>query len=98
MNVCGRCGKTYSIGHKFCGFCGFNLAASNTDGLVTAVTLKASDIYIDLAITYYEMGKYKQALETLEKFLKENPENSQAHEMYNRWRKALKLRYNKTNQ
>jgi FimV-like protein len=96
MNECRRCGKSYSIGQKFCGFCGFNLTVSNTGQLVTAVTLKSSDIKLDLAKTYYEMGKYKQALQTLEKFLKENPKNPEAHKIYEQWKQALKLQY-KTN-
>lgn len=89
MNRCRRCGTIYDPDDRFCGFCGFNLAAQRTSELVTQVALKSKDILYDLGLAYFQNGQYKQAVATFEQILEGDPENLQIKEMCNRARKAL---------
>lgn len=90
MDLCPRCGREFQMTHKFCGFCGFNLAASKTRELATQMALNATDMQLNLGKAYYESGKYEQALQAFEKLLIDNPGNSEAREMCKLSREALK--------
>ena len=89
MGSCRRCGKSYDSEDKFCGFCGFNLAAQGTSELATQLSLKASDIHFNLGLRYLKDGKYQQALEAFEKTLAESPDDLRVQEMCWRAREAL---------
>lgn len=90
MNICPRCGKFYDPEDKFCGFCGFNLAALMTTERDTQRALKVSDIHFNLGMVYYKMGKFDLAMQTFENCLEKNPDNLRVRNMYKQARKALK--------
>lgn len=90
MRICPRCSKSYDSQDKFCGFCGFNLAALQTAEMVTQRALNASDIHFNLGVVYYKMGKFEQAKHTFEKCLAENPDNLRVRDMYDKASEALK--------
>lgn len=90
MNICKRCGEIFNPEDKFCGFCGFNLAALETSELATQQALKANDIQFNLGLVYYKMGKYTQALEIFEQFLEKDPHNVQVKDLYENAREAVK--------
>ncbi len=89
MNICPRCGTGGANGDRFCGFCGYNLTVQNDSDFVTRQDLKVQDIRFDLAIVYYNEGKYAAAKQIFENVLKEHPEHTQARELYEKSRKAL---------
>lgn len=89
MNICPRCGKSYSSEDKFCGFCGYNLTVQINSNFVTQRALKVSDIRFNLGLVYFKEGKYSQAIETFEKILKDEPDHLQVQEMLERAREAL---------
>ncbi len=89
MNVCKRCSNSYSSEDKFCGFCGFNLAALATSEMVTRV-IKSSNIHFDLGLKYFTEGKYSEAIESLDKALSINPGDDLIQEMLERARQESK--------
>lgn len=89
---CQRCGSDAYPEDKYCGICGFELAAqvapSASEG--TQVDLKLSDIRYNLGMIYYKKGEFNKAAETFENLLKEDPENPQFQEMLDMAKGALK--------
>jgi tetratricopeptide (TPR) repeat protein len=82
MDRCKRCGETFEPEDKFCGFCGFNIAAISTSELVTQQSLKSNDIQFNLALVYLKSGKYGHAIEIFEKLLERTPDDFQIRDLY----------------
>ena len=89
MNICPRCGTAGAVEDRFCGFCGYNLTVGNKSDFVTRQDLKTHDVRFDLAVIYFNEGKYAAAKQIFENVLKEHPDHAQALDLYEQSRKAL---------
>lgn len=91
MNMCPRCGKPYEESDRFCGLCGYNLSVKSDSNFVTKRDMKVKDIQFDLGLLYFNDGKYQEAYQIFERIYRENPDNLQAINMYNKTRKQLNM-------
>jgi len=89
MNTCPRCGKPHQTEDRFCGLCGYNLTVVNQADFVTKRDMKLKDIQFDLGVLFFNDGKYTKAFEIFKQVYKENPDNLQVINMYNRTLEAL---------
>ncbi len=78
MKICPKCQTENELIDNFCGRCGFRFDAFSKGLGLTQKELKTVDIKTNLGLVYFNMGKYDDALEILEKVLAGNPENQQA--------------------
>ena len=81
MKKCPRCSYDIYTNDKFCGFCGYNLSASDSESTFTKQDLKLSDIRLNLGVIYLKQGKNDLAIELFEKILKQDPKNGNARQM-----------------
>lgn len=89
MIVCSNCGIRCEDEDEFCGQCGQPIDFFGHAPTLTQKELKACDIHYNLGVVYFKMGKYEQALESIEKLLRENPSHQQALEMRRRIRTRM---------
>jgi tetratricopeptide (TPR) repeat protein len=94
MNRCKRCGRNYQSQDRFCGFCGFNLAAQETSEMATRLAMKSSEIHFNLGLRYFNEAKYAEALSAFEKTQEEDPDDERIQEMIDRTRSALDSQVN----
>ena len=82
MEQCPRCGVESFSGDKFCGSCGYNLSVKmEMNTIVGKKTTDAKDMRINLGVIYLKQGKYDLAIQSFEKVLEEDPNNSMAQKM-----------------
>jgi Tfp pilus assembly protein PilF len=82
MSECPRCHTAYLPDDKFCGGCGFNLAAQNQfTTICNPQDLNVSDIRINLGVIYLKQGKYAMAAQNFERVLEGEPDNTIAKKL-----------------
>ena len=82
MHECPRCHTEYSPGNKFCGNCGYNLAAdSQYTTLYNQKDLNVSEIRINLGVIYLKQGKYDLAAQNFEHVLSSDPDHAAAKKL-----------------
>jgi Tfp pilus assembly protein PilF len=89
IKTCPRCGFPVQPGDFYCGKCGFNIFEKERKVSLTQAELRLDDIRLRLGNVYLKKGEYSKAIETLEKVLKENPNNPEAQYLLEEARKAL---------
>ncbi len=87
--ICPRCGRKCSPHDKFCGFCGFNLAAATTTEMPTKTSIRLADVQFNLGMVFFREGKYQEALQIFENVVKQEDANLRAAEMLARTREIL---------
>ena len=84
MKVCPKCQAENELIDNFCGICGFKFDAFSKGLGLTQKELKAVDIKTNLGLVYFNMGKYDEALEVLDKVLANDPGNQPAQALKGR--------------
>ena len=90
MDKCLKCSADIFPEDRYCGQCGTAVQNEAAPVFSTQNSLKVEDVRFNLALVYFKMGKYEQALLEFEKVLKANPNDQQALEMKKKIEEAMK--------
>lgn len=93
MTACPKCQVESCPEDKYCHQCGCKLdhALHAMGGKVTQKAMNAEDVRYKLGMTYFKRGKYREAIETWQKLLKNESDNVAVKQLIDEARKELKI-------
>ena len=93
MTACPKCQAQSAPEDKYCNRCGYKLDQSfRTSGAkVTQRAMNTEDVRYKLGMVYFKRGKYREAIETWQKLLVNESNNTAVKQLIDEARKELKI-------